>query len=194
MGVQHCICLNPKENLKTEVQYESSTESKKEPNNFQQVKFNKNESKKELIQETVRSGMKLSDSHNKNKSNNTNNNSHIEFDDRLKPGLEVAEGQMPPKLSEKLLEVEESIGKFILTDKEKEYIGNTNKNLKKYTLLYSDNKIYDGQFNSSWEKDGYGFLYSTDGSKFEGIFQKDKMYRGRLINVEGDYYEGINLN
>jgi len=112
-----------------------------------------------------------------------------DFDERLKPGVEMAPGQVPGILSEKALEIENKLGKFQLNDSEKGFI--LNPDLRKYTILYSDNKIYDSQYNKKWEKEGYGSLYFPDGSKFEGIFKEDRMVRGRLINSEGDYYEGI---
>jgi len=101
----------------------------------------------------------------------------------------MAPGQVPGILSEKALEIENKLGKFQLNDSEKGFI--LNPDLRKYTILYSDNKIYDSQYNKKWEKEGYGSLYFPDGSKFEGIFKEDRMVRGRLINSEGDYYEGI---
>jgi len=111
-----------------------------------------------------------------------------EFEENLKPGVVVSPRQLPVKVDAKIIEIESKLGKFQLTKEDQELVSNPK--LKNFAILYADNTICEGQFNPKWEKEGYGCLYLSFGSKYEGLFLNDYMLRGRLINIEGDYYEG----
>jgi len=193
MGVINCICIKPNQSVKIEDLLEKMSDpkdSKKKiiedikPTNLNnipdmQVTFNVNVNySSELTKTKGRIKEKVTI-----KSIKSN-----DFDETDKPGVEISPSQVPYTLSEKVIEIERLLPKFELTLQEKSLIANPQ--LKKYTILYSDNKVYDCQFNKNWEKEGYGYMYFPNGSKFEGIFKEDRMLRGRLINAEGDYYEG----
>ncbi len=183
MGSKYCICFNPPITPGNEVNYENASETKNiGDSNYE--KWRINESKNELVnteQEKVKGRFH---DHVTVKSIKSNN----DFDERYRPGLEITPGQMKLTTTQKVIDIEKKLGPFELTSEEKEFCADPK--LRKFTILYSDNKIYDSQYNSSWEKEGHGCLYLPDGSKFEGIYKKGKMVRGRLINKEGDYYEG----
>jgi len=108
------------------------------------------------------------------------------------PGVEIESGQSPPKQCESVINVENGLGKVELTEDEIRYFEENSEKLKKSMRLYPDNHIYDGFYNKIWEKDGPGMIYFPDGSKFEGFLRNDMMKRGRLIQPDGDYYEGNN--
>ena len=124
-------CTNPTENSKTEVNCENNLDSKKDNLGIpmETFKLKKNDSNKDLMtSERVKTISKPTFC---NKSNES------EFDERLRPGLEVAPGQVPPKLADRINEVEQQIPKFELTNKEKEFISNSGNSLKKYIYLPS---------------------------------------------------------
>jgi hypothetical protein len=111
------------------------------------------------------------------------------FDMGCAPGTILFHNSEPPLTNQTVLKLENSLGKFEMTEKENFIISFSN--LKKYSVLYKDNSFYKGLFNKYWKKEGYGILYFPDGSKYEGFFHNDFMWgRGRLINVNGFYYEG----
>lgn len=92
-------------------------------------------------------------------------------------------------INKKVLEIEKSLGRFTLTDKEEYDL--SLKDLRKYTIKYTDDTLYSGYLNKNWQREGYGVFFMADGSKYEGFFFSDKMNgRGRLINSLGFYYEG----
>lgn len=95
----------------------------------------------------------------------------------------------PNFLNRKVLEIEKNLGAFTLTEKEAYVLSFSE--MKKFSIMYSDNSLYIGHYNKNWQKEGFGIFYMTDGSKYEGFFQTDKMQgRGRLINYLGFFYEG----
>lgn len=59
-----------------------------------------------------------------------------------------------------------------------------------------NNAIYIGQWNqSTGHREGKGTQVWQDGSKFVGVWQKDKVNgQGRLIHQDGDVYYGEWLN
>jgi hypothetical protein len=76
------------------------------------------------------------------------------------------------------------------------YIGSfLHDNFEGYGILkYTDGKKYEGIW-SSGRKNGSGiFYYAPDDSKkrikFEGIFQKDKVYDGEMVYKDGRAYRG----
>jgi hypothetical protein len=113
------------------------------------------------------------------------------FLEKLRPGVEISVDSI--KINPKIIEVEEKLGNFVVEEKELILFIENNKNkLKKHCLKYDDGSMYLGYFNKLWQMEGYGVLILTDGSKYQGFFKNNKMNgRGRLINFNGDYYEGI---
>jgi hypothetical protein len=55
-----------------------------------------------------------------------------------------------------------------------------------------EGRLYKGQFNKkTGERDGVGIQIWPDGSKYEGIWRRDKANgRGRMTHANGDMYEG----
>ncbi len=99
-----------------------------------------------------------------------------------------------PALHEKVINIINKIGPFVLTEKEMNQISQKNFT-KKGPIQIENNMVYTGTWNDKGEKEGYGEILFSDGGKFEGFFKNDMMNgRGRLINSQGDYYEGEFLN
>ena len=62
-------------------------------------------------------------------------------------------------------------------------------------ILFNDGTIYKGQWSFSGKKQGYGIYIKPDGSKYEGMWNNDKIEGfGRYIDRFGNYYEGKLLN
>jgi hypothetical protein len=59
-----------------------------------------------------------------------------------------------------------------------------------------DGKQYKGQWNKkTGERDGVGIQFWPDGSKYEGMWRKDKATgKGRMTHANGDIYDGEWLN
>jgi hypothetical protein len=112
------------------------------------------------------------------------------------------EAEMPGRLikvdkiqvHESVFSTEKKLGDFVIDEKELIKFIEENKNkLKNYSIQYDDGSIYYGYYNKSWEREGYGVLILPDGSKYQGFFRENKMNgRGRLVGIEGDYFEGKN--
>ena len=96
----------------------------------------------------------------------------------------------PLKYLFKILKLKNLLPKFELDEKEA-YLLNTATQLKTMGLLYPGNTIYKGTVNSKFQREGFGKLFLSDGSIYEGFFKENKMEgRGRLLNIEGFIYEG----
>ena len=90
----------------------------------------------------------------------------------------------------KILKLKNLLPKFELEEKEA-YLLNTSTQLKTMGLLYPGNTIYKGTVNLKFQREGFGKLFLSDGSIYEGFFKENKMEgRGRLLNIEGFIYEG----
>ena len=90
----------------------------------------------------------------------------------------------------KILKLKNLLPKFELDEKEA-YLLNTSTQLKTMGLLYPGNTIYKGTVNSKFQREGFGKLFLSDGSIYEGFFKENKMDgRGRLLNIEGFIYDG----
>ncbi len=58
-------------------------------------------------------------------------------------------------------------------------------------FLFKDKTIYCGQWSVHGKKQGYGIYIKPDGSKYEGLWNNDKIEGlGRYIDKNGNYYEG----
>ena len=55
-----------------------------------------------------------------------------------------------------------------------------------------EGRLFKGQYNKkTGERDGVGIQIWPDGSKYEGMWRKDKANgRGRMTHANGDMYEG----
>ena len=109
----------------------------------------------------------------------------------VRPGVrELGLSLKPPQLNSRVQEILNNIGPFMIEDKEKTIL-NSHKLFSKGYVLMENNVIYKGYWSLKGDREGYGELFYTDGSKFEGFFQNDIMNgRGRIVNIQGDYYEG----
>jgi hypothetical protein len=62
---------------------------------------------------------------------------------------------------------------------------------KRDAILFNDGTIYKGEWNFSGKKQGMGIYIKPDGSKYEGMWNNDKIeVYGRYIDKLGNYYEG----
>jgi hypothetical protein len=110
-----------------------------------------------------------------------------------RPGILLSESDVEKiKLKDKVAETETLLGPFIIEEKEVlKFLQDYKYKLKKYQIIYPDNSIYIGYYEPNWNREGYGILIQAEGTKYEGMFQNNKMSgRGRLIGSKGDYYEG----
>lgn len=60
--------------------------------------------------------------------------------------------------------------------------------------LNSCGKIYHGQWNDKGEREGFGYVVKPDGTKSEGLWRDDQLYKGRLYRPDGSFYEGDVMN
>lgn len=111
--------------------------------------------------------------------------------EKLRPELkEILPEEFTLSLSPNVLNVQKLIGPFKLDSTEEANIAEL-KLFKLNPILFQNNIIYVGTWNSSGQRHGVGIMYLPEGGVFEGFFKNDVMTgRGRLINSEGDYYEG----
>ena len=62
-------------------------------------------------------------------------------------------------------------------------------------FLFKDKTVYCGQWSLQGKKQGYGIYIKPDGSKYEGLWNLDKIEGlGRYIDKNGNYYQGSWLN
>lgn len=61
----------------------------------------------------------------------------------------------------------------------------------KYNL---DDSIYHGFWNPEGAREGYGYLIRSDGSKAEGLWKGNQLFKGRIISTDDTYYEGKVVN
>jgi hypothetical protein len=109
----------------------------------------------------------------------------------IRPGIrELRPDESIPKLHVKVQDIINNIGPFMIEEKELS-LANSSRLVKKGPILMENNVIYKGTWSYKADREGFGELFYTDGSKFEGFFQNDTMHgRGRIVNIQGDYYEG----
>jgi len=109
---------------------------------------------------------------------------------KQKPGIDININTHPIILTKNIIDMENILGPFKFNEKDFSKTVKA-KNLRRFCLMYPDNSIYDGYYNSKWQKEGYGVHYSRDGCKYEGYFVNDlKHGPGRFLHIDGYYYEG----
>ena len=115
--------------------------------------------------------------------------------DEVRPGIrQLRPEEKIPQLNNKVIEILKNVGPFMIEEKEMTLIKNE-KLIKLGPVIMENNVIYKGTWSSKGDREGFGELFYTDGSKFEGFFVNDSMNgRGRIINIQGDYYEGELFN
>ena len=116
-----------------------------------------------------------------------------DFSDELRPGDLLKKEEIDNlKLNEKVKKTEETIGEFLIDEKEiLNLIENNKSKLKKFQIRYQNGDIFIGYMNPNWQREVYGILFLAQGSKYEGSFINNQFSgRGRLIKSSGDYYEG----
>ena len=115
------------------------------------------------------------------------------FNEAEMPGIVIEVNKI--QIAGNVFSTEKKLGDFVIDEKELINFIKENKNkLKNYSIQYEDGSIYYGYYNKLWEREGYGVLILPDGSKYQGFFKNNKMNgRGRLVGIDGDYYEGIIL-
>ena len=62
---------------------------------------------------------------------------------------------------------------------------------KRDAILFNDGTVYKGEWSFTGKKQGLGIYIKPDGSKYEGMWNIDKIEGfGRYIDKLGNYYEG----
>ncbi len=104
-------------------------------------------------------------------------------------GKSITEDEMLSKVSENVMKTEKDLAIIIPTNEELMAYPNTK--LCGPTEL-KDGSVYHGSWNSEGKRGGFGNFVKADGSKFSG-FWKNNFHegRGRFIDKNGNYYEGI---
>ena len=107
--------------------------------------------------------------------------------EKLRPELkEILPEEFTLSLSPNVLNVQKLIGPFKIDPTEEANLAEM-KLYKLNPILFQNNIIYVGTWNSSGQRHGVGIMYLPEGGVFEGFFKNDIMTgRGRLINSEGD--------
>ena len=93
------------------------------------------------------------------------------------------------RISKKILDVEKNLPMFIGEPNEKEYF-EKNKIIREPFEYKLDRSIYHGTWNPDGLRHGYGYLIRENGSKLEGLWQNGELYKGRIFDSTGNFYEG----
>jgi hypothetical protein len=180
MGNLQCNCLQVIDN-KYEINNNSHQNHEELETNGNKITINNNDlDRTSDIHLKAKVGQTIEDEYVPHKTEKS-----IDFNESNIPGQTIESPDMSNKEMDKL-------GTCKLSDDQQKYVGEglESGKLRVYTLLEPDNIIYEGCYNSKWEKDGKGCIYYPTGSRLEGFFENNFIKTGRLINSELDYYEG----
>ena len=114
------------------------------------------------------------------------------LESKLKKYVEILNSQ---KFNEHILpqikKIDEILGPINITEKTN-CLKNDSQLIELDALLFLNNKfIYNGTWNISCQKDGWGILIDSNGNKYEGGWKNDKFSGyGRLISINGNWYQG----
>jgi hypothetical protein len=97
--------------------------------------------------------------------------------------------EVKKRTSQAIRNIESKLKAYTGTDQEKSKLSSSLINRKpfKYKL---NNLIYHGYWSESGFQEGYGILIREDGSKLEGLFKEGNLFKGRIFEPDGSYYEG----
>src|SRR5690606_6080924 len=93
---------------------------------------------------------------------------------KMAPKVKEAQKQLKPYTGEK--EVKEFLEKKKILRQPLEY--------------FEDKSIYHGAWNTDGLRHGYGYLIRENGAKLEGLWMNGELYKGRIIDNQGNVYEG----
>ena len=101
----------------------------------------------------------------------------------------VSKEEFESKISKKVVELEKTLQKLKIPVTDKDKYSNT---FERDPIMLKDGSIYQGRWNVNGQKHGYGILITSEGSKYEGIWDKDIISGfGRYIDSSGNFiYEG----
>jgi hypothetical protein len=106
-----------------------------------------------------------------------------------KYGRYVDADYVKERISPKVIETEKNFQAYLGEPNEKEYL-EMNKLIRKPLEYFLDKSIYHGAWNVEGLRQGYGILIRENGSKLEGLWKAGELYKGRIIDNQGNYYEG----
>jgi hypothetical protein len=106
-----------------------------------------------------------------------------------KYGRYVDADYLKSKISPKVFETQKTLPMYLGEPNEKEYL-EINKLIRKPLEYFLDKSIYHGAWNPEGLRQGYGSLVRENGAKLEGLWKSGELYKGRIIDNQGNYYEG----
>lgn len=107
--------------------------------------------------------------------------------DKLGKFITVAEAQALCGAGANALD--KKLGPFVGTPVDKSQLAQ-NLVFRKPFQYSLDNSVYHGFWNLSGLREGYGYLVRNDGSKLEGLWKSGEIFKGRIIDADGCFYEG----
>jgi hypothetical protein len=100
----------------------------------------------------------------------------------------ISEEQMLFKTNSKILQIEKKLPKYTFPS----YLSDRYRlTIKQKPVMLKDGSIYHGSWDSFLNRHGFGTYLQVNGCKFVGCFERNIITQnGRLIDKNGDYYEG----
>ena len=110
-----------------------------------------------------------------------------EFDKQIKNyGTYISDEQFNNSQNEVIKEMESNLETF-----ENNFKKSNNIFERPPFLFKKDNSKYKGFWNIKGEKSGFGIFIDSQGNKYIGQWEQNKFNgRGRILSINGDYYEG----
>lgn len=104
-------------------------------------------------------------------------------------GKYITQQDANAKLSTSINDLDKKLGTFQGLPVDKAQIS-LNLIYKRPFQYDSDGSIYHGFWNLNGLREGYGYLIRCDGTKLEGLWKNGEIFKGRIIERDGSYYEG----
>jgi hypothetical protein len=111
-----------------------------------------------------------------------------EFDDNIvNYGRIINDYEMESQVSENVRKIESMLKPLNIAPEDLP----NQRVFKRDAILFNDGTIYKGEWSFTGKKQGFGIYIKPDGSKYEGMWNNDKIEGiGRYIDRFGNYYEG----
>ena len=106
-----------------------------------------------------------------------------------KHGRYVDTEYLKSRIPAKVFETQRSLTAYLGEPNEKNFL-EMNKIIRRPFEYFLDKSIYHGAWNPEGLRQGYGILVRENGSKLEGLWRNGELYKGRIIDNQGNYYAG----
>ena len=104
-------------------------------------------------------------------------------------GDQITIDEMKKKISSEIKQVQKKLPVYEGTRKDKENLEEKLIFRRPFKFNY-DNSIYHGFWSSFGLREGYGVYITEEGLLQEGLWRDGKIYKGRIFEVNGNYFEG----